>query len=170
MKDGVLSAAIHYEANNPSDDKNRRAGRSRSKLRSRVEACPIVGIGASAGGLEAFQRLLKCVPPNTGMAFVLVQHLDPEHESMLSRLLRSSTAMPIAEIQQDMAIEPDHVYVIPPKATLEIGAGMFRLTVRTQAETKHMPIDHFFRSLSENEGNLATESSSPVRPPTERWD
>src|SRR5215831_6557701 len=80
--------------------------------------CPIVGIGASAGGLEAFQRLLKTVPDKTGMAFVLIQHLDPGHESILNKLLTASTHMPVREVTQAMPVEPDHVYIIPPNATM----------------------------------------------------
>ena len=70
---------------------------------------PVVGIGASAGGLEAFRRLLKHLPVDTGMAFVLVQHLDPTHESVLTELLSRSTKMPVSEVRDGTAVEPDHV-------------------------------------------------------------
>src|SRR5262245_16227041 len=75
---------------------------------------PIVGIGASAGGLEAFKALLTHLPPETGMAFVLVQHLDPHHESKLGDLLRAVTTMPVLETTHGMQVRPNHVYVIPP--------------------------------------------------------
>src|SRR5438067_1132955 len=76
--------------------------------------CPIVGIGASAGGLEAFKQLFEMVPTDTGMAFVLIQHLDPSHTSFLSTALAVTTKMPVAEVEDGTRAEPNHVYVIPP--------------------------------------------------------
>ena len=78
---------------------------------------PIVGIGASAGGLEAFSELLRYLPEKTGMAFVLVQHLDPKHESALREILARMTKIPLTEITQGMAVQPDHAYVTPPTQT-----------------------------------------------------
>jgi two-component system, chemotaxis family, CheB/CheR fusion protein len=75
---------------------------------------PIVGIGASAGGLEALTSLLEVLPQDTGLAFVIVQHLDPKHESLLPNLLARSTGMPVRQVKNDMLMEPNHVYVIPP--------------------------------------------------------
>src|SRR6185295_18418246 len=75
---------------------------------------PIVGIGASAGGLEAFTQLLKNLPVDTGMAFVLVQHLDPEHESALTQILSRATTMPVAEVTNHLRVQANYVYVIPP--------------------------------------------------------
>ena len=83
---------------------------------------PVVGIGASAGGLEAFTQLLSELPKDTGMAFVLVQHLDPEHESALAEILSRVTPIPVSEAANDLAVEPDNVYVIPPNTTLNIAA------------------------------------------------
>src|SRR6266446_9082749 len=83
---------------------------------SRNEPFPIVGIGASAGGLEAFTKLLKHLPADTGMGFVLVQHLDPVHESALTQLLTRATSMPVREITHNLRVKPDHVYIIPPNA------------------------------------------------------
>jgi two-component system CheB/CheR fusion protein len=84
------------------------------------EGVGVVAIGASAGGLEAFTELLSHLPADTGMAFVLVQHLDPKHESMLTELISRSTRMPVLEVKDGMIIEPDHVYVIPPNSTMTI--------------------------------------------------
>ena len=81
---------------------------------------PIVGIGASAGGLEAVSELLAALPSQCGMAFVLVQHLDPAHESLLTELLAKKTAMPVAQAREGVAVEADHVYVIPPNTTLTL--------------------------------------------------
>src|SRR6266702_5238257 len=79
---------------------------------------PIVGVGASAGGLEAFTRLVEQLPPDTGMAFVLVQHLDPEHESKLPQLLGRATNLPVLEVVNNTRVKPNHIYVIPPNRTM----------------------------------------------------
>ena len=91
--------------------------------RSNEKSFPIVGIGASAGGLEAFTKLLENLPPDTGMAFVLVQHLAPTKDSMLAELLSKATSMPVREVQDGMTVEPDHVYVIPPNTALAVFHG-----------------------------------------------
>ncbi|MEX2220542.1 MAG: chemotaxis protein CheB [Candidatus Rokuibacteriota bacterium] len=111
---------------------------------------PIVGIGASAGGLEAFSQLLRALPADTGMAFVLVQHLDPTHESRLSEVLARTTAMPVGTVTDHLRVEPDHVYVIPSNADLTIGGGVLRLAPRAGVD-RHTPIDHFFRSLAQEQ-------------------
>src|SRR4051812_47041643 len=83
---------------------------------------PIVGIGASAGGLEAVTQLLKALPADTGMAFVLVQHLDPTHESALSSLLSRVTEMPVTEARNNVPLEPNRLYVIPPNKGMMVSA------------------------------------------------
>ena len=82
--------------------------------------CPVVGIGASAGGLEAFQELFSRMPADSGMAFVLVQHLDPRHDTLMPELLSRHTAMPVQLVAEDTRIETDRVYVTPPNATVTI--------------------------------------------------
>ena len=114
-----------------------------------------VGIGASAGGLEAFTKLLEHLPPDTGMAFVLVQHLAPTKDSMLAELLSKATSMPVREVQDGMIVEPDHVYVIPPNTVLTVFHGKLRLLPRAEPHTQHMPVDSFFRSLAEDQGQNA---------------
>jgi two-component system, chemotaxis family, CheB/CheR fusion protein len=124
--------------------------------RSNVKTCPVVvGIGASAGGLEAFTRLLKDLPTNTGMAFVLVQHLDPTHPSMLTEILARSTEMPVSAIKTSLAVEPDHVYVIPPNTNLVILHGVLNLLPREEIPRQHLPIDYFLNSLAEDQGSKA---------------
>jgi two-component system CheB/CheR fusion protein len=113
-------------------------------------AFPVVGVGASAGGLEAFGQLLGAVPDDTGMAFVLVQHLDPKHESKLGELLARATRMPVIEATQGLAIRPDHVYVIPPNTYLAVAGGILQVTPRGEARGLHLPIDHFLKSLAED--------------------
>lgn len=114
---------------------------------------PIVGVGASAGGLDAFTRLLKALPADTGMAFVLVQHLDPHHESQLSGILAAATEMPVRTVEDGMAIAPNEVFVIPPNSTMVLADGVLRLAQRSPG--LHMPIDSFFASLAKVQGGRA---------------
>jgi two-component system, chemotaxis family, CheB/CheR fusion protein len=123
-------------------------GRSDSAPAARLAPFPIVGVGASAGGLEAFSEMLKALPRDTGMAFVLIQHLDPTHESMLASLLSRKSKIPVNQVTDGMEVEPNHVYVIPPNTTMGIHAGFLRLMERSPAGSKNMPIDHFFESLA----------------------
>ncbi len=123
--------------------------------RSKEKTFFIVGIGASAGGLEAFTNLLEHLPPDTGMAFVLVQHLAPTKDSMLAELLSKATSMPVREVQDGMTVEPDHVYVIPPNTALAVFHGKLRLLPRGETHTQHMPVDFFFRSLAEDQEQSA---------------
>jgi two-component system CheB/CheR fusion protein len=116
---------------------------------------PIVGVGASAGGLEAFRELLQPLPENTGMGFVLVQHLDPRHESLLPGLLQRATRLPLVEARDGMAVEPDHVYVIPPNASLGILHGVLQVTERIVEKGRHLPVDYFLESLAVDRGSRA---------------
>jgi two-component system CheB/CheR fusion protein len=111
---------------------------------------PIVGIGASAGGLEAFSELLRYLPEKTGMAFVLVQHLDPKHGSALQEILARTTKIPVTEVTQGVVVQPDHAYVIPANTSLTIKNGMLQLGSRVLTHGQHMPINDFFLSLAEN--------------------
>src|SRR5215813_5610714 len=115
----------------------------------------IAAVGASAGGIEAFTELVSNLPTDTGMAFVLVQHLDPEHHSMLTELLSKKTAMRVKEVTNGMTVEPNHVYVIPPNATMSISNHTLQLAPRGDSRALHMSIDHFMRALAEEQGNRA---------------
>src|SRR3990172_7955713 len=115
---------------------------------------PIVGIGASAGGLGAFTKLFEHLPSDTGMAYVLVQHLAPTHESLLGELISRVTAMPVSEVKDGMQIEPNHVYVIPPDTVMRVSHGVLKLTPRDQTHGLYLPIDYFFRSLAEEDGGM----------------
>jgi two-component system, chemotaxis family, CheB/CheR fusion protein len=115
----------------------------------------VVGIGASAGGLEAFRQLLEHLPTDTGMAFVLVQHLDPKHESLLAELLSEATKMSVKKVKDGMRVEPDCVYVIPRNTNMAIENGALRLSPREAPRGKHRPIDHFLRSLALEKRDLA---------------
>jgi chemotaxis methyl-accepting protein methylase/signal transduction histidine kinase/chemotaxis response regulator CheB len=119
-------------------------------------AFPIVGVGASAGGLEAFTQLLKHLPADTGMAFVLIQHLDPNHASFLRDALAKATTMAVSQAQDGTAVEPNHVYVIPPDADISIKRG--RLTLASRAvdgRRSHLSVDGFLRSLAADHGSHA---------------
>ncbi len=111
-------------------------------------AFPIVGIGMSAGGLEVATAFLKAMPADSGMGFVIVQHLEPTRKSLLAELLGKHTTMPVIEIEDGMAVEPDHVYVIVPAQTLLIEGGILRLIEPAEARGLRHPIDHFFTALA----------------------
>jgi two-component system, chemotaxis family, CheB/CheR fusion protein len=115
----------------------------------------IVGIGASAGGFEAFTKLLSHLPADTGMAFVLVQHLDPTHESKLTELLQRSTAMRISEVTETTYVEPNRIYVMPPNANLTLVDHQLHLAPRRNQRTPQMPIDTFFKSLASQQQTRA---------------
>jgi two-component system CheB/CheR fusion protein len=115
----------------------------------------IVGIGASAGGLEAFEEFFRALPEGRGMAYVLVSHLDPSHVSLLTDILQRSTALPVLEAQDQMVVVPDHVYVIPPNRDMSIFHGVLQLSVPETPRGQRMPIDAFLSSLGEDQGRNA---------------
>ena len=106
---------------------------------------PIVGIGCSAGGLEALGALLGSSPPDSGMAFIVVQHLDPEHPSNLPELLQRDTPMPVVEASDGMLVRPDCVYVIPPNKDLSLLHGALHLLDPTEKRGLRLPIDFLDR-------------------------
>jgi two-component system, chemotaxis family, CheB/CheR fusion protein len=116
---------------------------------------PIVGIGGSAGSLEAMVQLLGVLAPDTGMGFVFIQHLDPTHESMLADILKRSSKIPVCEAADLMPVEPNHLYLVTPNKDLKIENGVLRMTLRPQPPSPHMPIDFFFRSLAKDIGPQA---------------
>ena len=116
---------------------------------------PIVGIAASAGGLEAFTGVLKHLLTDTGMAFVLIQHLSPNHKSLLSEILGRTTQMPVNEVRDGVIVEPNSVYIIPPNTKMMLSGGVLQLTPREKVHGKYMPADAFFTSLAADRGNKA---------------
>ena len=115
----------------------------------------IIGIGASAGGLEAFKSFFASTPPNTGMAFVLVQHLSPDHKSMLSDLLGKTTEMDVIEAADGVVVKPNSVFVIPPDATMTIAGGRLKVVKPAPPRDRRRPIDTFLQSLAEDQGENA---------------
>jgi two-component system CheB/CheR fusion protein len=111
---------------------------------------PVVGIGASAGGLEALELFLGNVPEKSGMAFVIVQHLDPTHKGIMVELLQRSTPIPVVQIRDRMKIQPDCIYVIPPNRDLSILHGVLHLLDPSAPRGLRLPIDFFFRSLADD--------------------
>jgi two-component system, chemotaxis family, CheB/CheR fusion protein len=111
---------------------------------------PVVAIGASAGGMEAFQKILEHLSPRTGMAYVYVQHLDPTHKSALTEILGRCTEMKVVEADELMPMEPNTVYIIPRNKEMTIAGGALTLAPRNKIKGKHMPVDSFFLSLAEN--------------------
>src|SRR6201996_4336385 len=89
---------------------------------------PVVGVGASAGGLEAFKRLIRAIPESPGMAFILVQHLEPSHESLLTEILQKITPLPVEEITNNIHVEPHHIYIIPANKLLTVSDGRLYLS------------------------------------------
>ncbi|MGH2413914.1 MAG: chemotaxis protein CheB, partial [Microcystaceae cyanobacterium] len=116
---------------------------------------PIVGIVASAGGLEAFTQLLRHLPIDTGMAFVLIQHLAPNQKSLLTEILAKTTQMPVREVQNGVFVEPNQVYIIPPNTKMTLAQGVLQLVPREKMQGRYMPGDAFFTSLAAELGSKA---------------
>ncbi len=135
--------------------KKKAVAKKNAKSKAREVTFPIIGIGASAGGLEAFELFFNTIPADCGMAFVLVPHLDPGHASMLSDILQRNTTMPVHEAQDQITIQPNHVYIIPPNKDMAIFHGALHLSVPDTARGLRLPIDSFFRSLAEDQGDRA---------------
>ncbi len=113
---------------------------------------PIVGIGASAGGLEAFELFVSNIPNNSGMAYIIIQHQDPKHKSIVVDILRSHTLIPVYEIRENMKIEPNSIYFAPSGYNTSIKNSIFSLHKFDITTSTHLSIDYFFRSLAEDKG------------------
>jgi chemotaxis response regulator CheB len=112
---------------------------------------PVVGIGASAGGLEALEHFLSRVPKNSGMAFVIVQHLDPTRKGIMPELLQRTTSMKVIQVKDRTKVEPDRVYVIPPNKDMSILHGVLHLLEPVSPRGLRLPIDFFLRSLAQDQ-------------------
>jgi two-component system, chemotaxis family, CheB/CheR fusion protein len=137
---------------NPAKDVRPPSGRRSLPARGpphRAEAFPVVGIGASAGGLDACRKLVEALPAGNGMAFILVQHLDPTHESMMVDLLSGHTSLTVRQAGEGMQIERDHLYVIPPGTYLSIAGGALHLSQPQVRHGARLPFDHLLHSLAE---------------------
>src|SRR5215216_1099569 len=115
----------------------------------------IVGIGASAGGLESLERLFSHLPADTGMAFVVLQHLSPDFKSLMDELLARRTSMPVRQAEHELLVEPNAVYLLPPMKEMIIRDRRLLLSDRDPRHGLALPIDHFFRSLARDVGERA---------------
>jgi two-component system, chemotaxis family, CheB/CheR fusion protein len=135
--------------------KKRSASQSSESKKNRVALIrttfPIVAIGASAGGLEAFSNLLRALPPEPGLALVFIPHLDPKHESAMVELLSRTTRLPVSQAAEGTTVECNSVYVLPPNSDMTISDGILHLVQREAGRGQHMPVDTFFRSLAEDQ-------------------
>src|SRR5919106_4073559 len=125
------------------------------EARDRMADFPIVGIGSSAGGLEALDKLFDAMPRDPGMAFVVIAHLDPTRESHLTELLNRRIEMPVVEVRGEITVEPDHVYVIAPDQSLELNRNVLHPSKPSEPRAQRRPVDIFFRSLAENQRERA---------------
>src|SRR5260221_2641907 len=131
------------------------AAAQQSPAKSAAKSFPVVGVGASAGGLDEFSQLLAHLPPDTGMGFVLVQHLDPHHESALVQILARHPSMPVREATNDLPVAPNQVYIIPPNTDMTIAKGVLKLQRRKAGRVPHHSIDFFFESLAHDQRECA---------------
>jgi two-component system, chemotaxis family, CheB/CheR fusion protein len=115
----------------------------------------VVGLGASAGGIGALREFFKHVPERSGMAYVAILHLSPDHDSRLAEVLQAVTRMPVKQVTEQISIEPDHVYVIPPNKSLSMQKSSLVLSDVTRVEERRAPVDIFFRTLAESHGTRA---------------
>lgn len=123
----------------------------RQTLPKKAAECPIVGIGASAGGLEALVQFLAQVPKDSGMAYVIVQHLDPTQKGMMPELLQRATKLKVMQVKDRTRAEPNCVYVIPPNSDMSVLRGVLHLLAPLEMRGLRLPIDFFFRSLAEDQ-------------------
>src|SRR5512134_2372972 len=115
----------------------------------------IVGLGASAGGLEALEQFLSNVPVDSGLAYIVVQHLDPTHKAMLAELLQRATVMPVRDATESQPVEPNVVYVIPPNSELSVIRGRLHLAQPSRPRGMRLPVDVLFCSLAREQGDRA---------------
>ncbi|HLN19453.1 MAG TPA: chemotaxis protein CheB [Bacteroidales bacterium] len=116
--------------------------------KSQSKSFCIVGIGASAGGVEALEEFFKNITPDSGMAFVVIQHLAPDHKGMMPEILQRATQMKVIQASDNLEVVPDHVYVIPPNKSMDISNGCLQLSAPVEHKGLRLPIDRFLRSLA----------------------
>ncbi|MGP0065602.1 MAG: chemotaxis protein CheB [Isosphaeraceae bacterium] len=144
----ALGAPEPGDESSPPDEEVSESGRGPREL-------PVAGLVASAGGLDAFKKFLAAMPADSGIAFVLIPHLDPTHESLMVELLARQTAMPVVEAAEGTAVEADHVYIIPPNKNMTISGGVLRLTGPVDRSNWRTSIDLFLRSLADDQQERA---------------
>ena len=148
---GIKATRLAKPARRKPTDVAKHRSPSSATRPKRLDGFPIVGIGASAGGLGAFKKFFGALPDDSGAAFVLIMHLDPTRESLVAELVGTYTTMPVVKIENGMRVEASHVYVIPPNAYLAISDRTLRLSEPTQPRSHRMAIDHFLGSLADDQ-------------------
>jgi two-component system CheB/CheR fusion protein len=138
-----------------SDDSSENARNGAAKRRDPNEPSAVVGLGASAGGVAVLQQFFSDMDPESGLAFVVVMHLSPEHESVLASVIQQKTSMPVLQVTQPVKVKPNHVYVIPPNHQLAFDDSTLRLVAPQQALGRRVTIDLFFRTLAQAYGQRA---------------
>src|SRR5687767_2646047 len=118
----------------------------------------IVGIGASAGGVQALKQFFEKVPADSGMAYVVILHLSPDHDSKLAEVIRMVAKIPVQQVTEKIAIQPDHIYVVPPNQHLTLVEDMIVASPNIQIEDRRAPVDIFFRTLANIQGRQAVRS------------
>lgn len=139
----------------PNDRPARTPANQRVSSKRKSVDFPVVALGASAGGLDAFKKFFDAMPADSGMAFVLIQHLDPNHESMMVDLLASHTPMKVQQASDGMQLERDHVYLIPPGTYLAVESGFLSLVKAKERRGARMPLDYFLQALAQECGERA---------------
>src|SRR6187551_1603629 len=115
----------------------------------------ITGIGASAGGIQALREFFKNVPADSGIAYVVILHLLPDHDSKLAEVLQATTTIPVKQVNEKVKVEPDHIYVVSPNQHLTMVDGSIVVSLNTQIEDRRAPVDIFFRTLADEHGSRA---------------
>ncbi len=128
---------------------------SAAPRRRSCDSVYIVGVGASAGGLESLEQMFRHMPPDSGMAFVVIQHLSPDFKSFMDELLSRQTDIPVCRAEHEMEVQPNHIYLIPPRKDMIVSGGKLLLTDKDPKQALTLPIDHFFRSLAQEAGSCA---------------
>jgi len=142
-KKETLSTGNKNKGRAPSRSVSKKSIETKDKKKENLKKFPIVAIGASAGGIEATSKLLENLSPDLGMAYVIIQHLAPDHESILPELLERKTSMPVHQVEDGMLVKADNVYVIPPNTYMSIADEHLKLSPRVKSDGAYHSIDFF---------------------------
>ncbi|MBV9963029.1 MAG: PAS domain-containing protein [Parafilimonas sp.] len=138
-----------------SNDKQVQPNTDTANIKPAKDEFLIVGLGASAGGIQALQEFFQHLPLKSGMAYVVILHLSPDHDSSLATVLQTATKMPVAQVTEKVKVQPDHVYVVPPNQHLTMQDGSIIVSPNIQVEERRAPVDIFFRTLADEHGSRA---------------
>ena len=137
------------------EDSSGRNGRGGHKPTAPEDDFLVVGLGASAGGIQALKEFFSKVPPDSGIAYVVILHMSPEHESQLAEILQAATLIPVKQVRERVKVVPNNGYVIPPNQNLTMADGHLQLTDMISVDDRRSPVDLFFRTLAETNDSRA---------------